>query len=120
MAAPEVGPGWFDVCQNVVVVGSDAGVVEADAGRWVLAFKALGDPVRVRMVAMIAAVPELTVGQIGSAFTLSSGTVSHHLRTLREAGLVDSERRGAFVFYRIRPGSLALPAELFGRARDAA
>jgi ArsR family transcriptional regulator len=58
------------------------------------------------MVSMIAAKPELCVCEITPAFDLSSGTISHHLRTLREAGLVDCERRGTFVYYWIRPEAL--------------
>lgn len=66
-------------------------------------FKALGDPVRLRMVSMIAAQPELCVCEITPAFDLSSGTISHHLKLLREAGLVDCERRGTFVYYWVNP-----------------
>lgn len=79
----------------------------ADAERLAPVFKALGDPVRLRMASMIAASPELCVCEITPAFDLSSGTISHHLRTLREAGLVDCERRGTFVYYWIRPESLS-------------
>lgn len=69
-------------------------------------FKALGDPVRLRMASMIAARPELCVCEIAPAFELSSATISHHLKTLREAGLVECERRGTYVYYRIRPEAL--------------
>lgn len=75
-------------------------------------FKALGDPVRLRMAAMIAARPELCVCEISPAFDLSSGTISHHLKTLREAGLVDCERRGTYVYYWIRPQALETLAAL--------
>lgn len=75
-------------------------------------FKALGDPVRLRMAAMIAARPELCVCEISPAFDLSSGTISHHLKTLREAGLVDCERRGTYVYYWIRPQALKTLAAL--------
>lgn len=80
-------------------------VSESDAQRLAPLFKALGDPVRLRMASMIAAKPELCVCEISPAFDLSSGTISHHLKTLRDAGLVDSERRGTFVFYWIRPSA---------------
>lgn len=81
-------------------------VTEADAARLAPVFKALGDPVRLRMVSMIAAQPELCVCEITPAFDLSSGTISHHLKLLREAGLVDCERRGTFVYYWINPEAL--------------
>ena len=69
-------------------------------------FKALGDPIRLRMASMIASQPELCVCEITPAFDLSSGTISHHLKLLREAGLVDCERRGTYVYYWINPEAL--------------
>lgn len=79
----------------------------ADAERIAPMFKALGDPVRLRMAALIAAEPERCVCDITPEFDLSSGTISHHLKTLRAAGLVDCERRGTFVYYWIRPEAIA-------------
>jgi ArsR family transcriptional regulator len=72
------------------------------------AFKALGDPVRLQLMSMIASAPEgeACVCDLTPAFDLSGPTISHHLRTLREAGLVDSERRGTWVYYRPRPAIL--------------
>ena len=81
-------------------------VTAADAERLAPMFKALGDPVRLQMVSMIAAKPELCVCEITPAFDLSSGTISHHLKTLREAGLVDCERRGTYVYYWLQPAAL--------------
>ena len=78
-------------------------VTAQEAERIAPIFKALGDPVRLRMASMIAAVPELCVCEITPAFDLSSGTISHHLKTLREAGIVACERRGTYVHYWIRP-----------------
>ena len=69
-------------------------------------FKALGDPARLQMMSMIAAQPELCVCEITPAFDLSSGTISHHLKTLREAGLVECERRGTYVYYWVQPEAL--------------
>lgn len=81
-------------------------VTAESAERLAPMFKALGDPVRLRMASMIAAQPELCVCEITPAFDLSSATISHHLKTLRDAGLVDSERRGTFVYYWIEPEAL--------------
>lgn len=78
----------------------------AQAERLAPLFKALGDPVRLRIASMIAARPEVCVCEITPAFEVSPATVSHHLKTLREAGLVHSERRGTFVYYRIEPSTL--------------
>ncbi|WP_229074876.1 metalloregulator ArsR/SmtB family transcription factor [Actinoplanes sp. DH11] len=70
------------------------------------AFKALGDPVRLQLMSMIASAPdgEICVCDLTPAFELSGPTISHHLKTLREAGLVNAERRGTWVYYRARPG----------------
>lgn len=78
------------------------------------AFKALGDPVRLQLMSMIASAPdgEICVCELTPAFELSGPTISHHLKTLREAGLVDAERRGTWVYYRARPGILRQLASL--------
>lgn len=69
-------------------------------------FKALGDPARLRLMSLIASESEACVCDLADAFDLSGPTISHHLRVLREAGLVDSDRRGTWVFYRARPEAL--------------
>ncbi|MEU9605010.1 metalloregulator ArsR/SmtB family transcription factor [Streptomyces sp. NPDC048057] len=68
-------------------------------------FKALGDPVRLRLLSMIAsrAGGEVCVCDLTPAFELSQPTISHHLKLLREAGLIASERRGTWVYYRLLP-----------------
>jgi ArsR family transcriptional regulator len=78
------------------------------------AFKALGDPVRLQLMSMIASAPdgEACVCDLTPAFELSGPTISHHLKTLREAGLVDAERRGSWVYYRARPGIMRQLAAL--------
>jgi ArsR family transcriptional regulator, arsenate/arsenite/antimonite-responsive transcriptional repressor len=91
-------------------------VSPAEAERLAPMFKALGDPVRLRLASMIAARPEVCVCELTPAFELSSGTISHHLRSLREAGLVESERRGTYVYYRMRPEALAALAGLVAPA----
>ncbi|MBU2667360.1 metalloregulator ArsR/SmtB family transcription factor [Actinoplanes bogorensis] len=70
-----------------------------------VAFKALGDPVRLQLMSMIASAEggEICVCDLTPAFEVSSSTISHHLKTLREAGLVDAERRASWVYYRPRP-----------------
>lgn len=78
----------------------------ADAVRIAPMFKALGDPVRLRLMSMIASVPEACVCDLTGAFDVSAPTISHHLKVLREAGLIDGERRGTWVYYRVRPAAL--------------
>ncbi|NLU84257.1 winged helix-turn-helix transcriptional regulator [Rhodococcus sp. HNM0569] len=71
-------------------------------------FKALGDPVRLRMVSLIASHQggESCVCDISPAFDLSQPTISHHLKVLRECGLLECERRGTWVYYRVVPSAL--------------
>ena len=68
--------------------------------------RALADPVRLRLMSIIAAADEACVCDLTAPFTVSQPTISHHLRVLKEAGLVDSERRGTWVYYRADPGAL--------------
>jgi ArsR family transcriptional regulator len=64
--------------------------------------RALGDETRLRIVSLLAAAQgELCVCDIEARFALSQPTISHHLRLLREAGVVQSERRGTWVYYRL-------------------
>jgi ArsR family transcriptional regulator len=72
-------------------------------------FKALGDPVRLRLLSLIAshAGGEACVCDLTGAFELTGPTISHHLKVLREAGVIDGERRGTWIYYRVRPQTLA-------------
>jgi ArsR family transcriptional regulator len=85
------------------------GLREADAERLAAAFKALADPARLRVLNFIAAQPdgEACVCHFTDLLGLAQPTVSHHLRLLYEAGLVDRERRGTWVYYRIVPQRIA-------------
>ena len=69
-------------------------------------FKALADPTRVAIVNRLAAADEVCVCDLNAAFELSQPTISHHLKILREAGLVDSERRGTWAYYRLVPEAI--------------
>jgi ArsR family transcriptional regulator len=75
-------------------------------------FKALGDPVRLRLMSMIASTAEACVCDLTDAFDVSGPTISHHLRVLREAGLVDCQRRGTWVYYWVRPEAVRRLGEL--------
>jgi ArsR family transcriptional regulator len=72
------------------------------------AFKALGDPVRLQLMSMIASAAdgEICVCDLTPAFDLSGPTISHHLKVLREAGLVEGDKRGTWVWYRVVPHML--------------
>ena len=93
-------------CAQAALIGEP--IDEASAAGLAQVFKALGDPVRLRLVSLIGAREggEVCVCDLTSAFDLSQPTISHHLKVLREAGLIDSERRGTWVYYRLVPAAL--------------
>ena len=70
-------------------------------------FKALSDPTRVAIVNRLAAADEVCVCDFVASLDLAQPTVSHHLKVLREAGLVESSRRGTWAYYRLVPESVA-------------
>jgi ArsR family transcriptional regulator len=72
-------------------------------------FNALGDPVRLRLISMLADAPtgEICVCEFTGPLGKSQGTVSHHLKTLSEAGLVHGDRRGKWVWYSLDRARLA-------------
>ena len=78
----------------------------AAAAELATVFKALADPTRVAIVNRLAAVAEVCVCDLTAAFELSQPTISHHLRLLREAGLVEAERRGTWAYYRLVPEAI--------------
>jgi ArsR family transcriptional regulator, arsenate/arsenite/antimonite-responsive transcriptional repressor len=69
-------------------------------------FKALADPTRVAIVNAISAAGEVCVCNLTATFDLSQPTISHHLKILREAGLVESTRRGTWAYYRLVPETI--------------
>jgi ArsR family transcriptional regulator len=81
---------------------------ETAAAALAYVFKALGDPVRLRLVSLIGAHQggEVCVCELTEAFDLTQPTISHHLKVLREAGIITSERRGTWVYYRLEPAAL--------------
>jgi ArsR family transcriptional regulator len=74
-------------------------------------FKALGDPTRLAIVTQLAGADEVCVCHLVPDAALSQPTISHHLRLLRDAGLVTSERRGTWAYYRLVPEAIAELAE---------
>jgi ArsR family transcriptional regulator len=69
-------------------------------------FRALADPTRVAIVNRLASTDEVCVCDLNSAFQLSQPTISHHLKVLRDAGLVESSRRGTWAYYRLVPDAV--------------
>lgn len=82
--------------------------------------KALADPVRLRLFSAIAshAGGEACVCDVSTGLEVSQPTVSHHLKVLRDAGLLTSERRASWVYYAVVPDALASLSVLLGAVAD--
>jgi ArsR family transcriptional regulator len=95
----------IDGCCSVLVAPLD----ESDATELANGFAALGDRARLRILSLLAAAPsgEICVCEFMAPLGKSQGTVSHHLRVLGDAGLVEGDRRGKWVWYRLVPDRLA-------------
>ncbi len=82
-------------------------IERAQAERMAAVAKALGDPVRMQLVDVLRKhAGEVCVCELVPLFDLSQPTVSHHLRKLRDAGIVGSERRGLWAYYYVKPEAL--------------
>jgi ArsR family transcriptional regulator len=98
-----------DVSAPVCCAPLAAGVMsDEDALEVALRLKALADPVRLQLLALIAATPggEACNCEMAAAVGRTDATVSHHLKALREAGLIVGERRGTWTYYRTVPAAL--------------
>jgi ArsR family transcriptional regulator, arsenate/arsenite/antimonite-responsive transcriptional repressor len=86
------------------------------AGQVAPLLKALADPVRLRLLSLVASHQggEACICDLNEAFDLSQPTISHHMKVLHEAGLVDRDKRGVWVYYQIRPQALSALAALIG------
>ena len=78
--------------------------------------KALADPTRVAIVNRLSTTAEVCVCDLTAAFDLSQPTISHHLRILKDAGLVESERHGTWAYYRLVPDAIERLAAVFSVA----
>ncbi|MFF3668612.1 ArsR/SmtB family transcription factor [Microtetraspora malaysiensis] len=89
---------------------------QAEAEELATLFKAIADPVRLRLLSLIACHEggEACVCDLTDAFDLTAPTISHHLKVLRKAGLIDCERRGTWVYYWINPGTLERLSAILG------
>lgn len=100
----------LDMTEPVCCAPLGAGVMDADDALAVaLRLKALADPVRVQLMSMVLAEPEdgVCTCDLAPAVGLTEATVSHHLKQLRDAGLIQGSRKGTNVFYRPHPGALS-------------
>ena len=89
-------------------------LIPEDAERLAAALKAIADPARLRLLSLIQAQPEheACVCHLTEPLGLSQPTVSHHLKVLLQAGLVEREQRGSWAFFRVREEPLAALRDL--------
>ena len=110
--------------RSLPIISADAGqccaplarapLSESGANELGTLFKAVADPVRLRLLSLIACHDggESCVCDLLDAFDLTAPSVSYHLRILREAGLISSERRGTWVYYRVNPEAMARMSDI--------
>jgi ArsR family transcriptional regulator len=86
------------------------------AGDLAQMFRVLGDPVRLRLLSLVAshAGGEACVCDLSAGFDVTQPTISHHLKVLRESGLLECERRGTWVYYWVVPSALAQLSAVLG------
>ena len=89
---------------------------QEEADRLARALKTIAEPARLRLLSLIQAQPggEACVCHLTEPLGLSQPTVSHHLKVLRDAGLVERERRGSWAYYRVVPETLTVLRNLLG------
>jgi ArsR family transcriptional regulator, arsenate/arsenite/antimonite-responsive transcriptional repressor len=99
-------------CPPLLTGALDAGEAEGLAR----ALKVLADPARLRLLSLIQAQPsgEACVCHLTEPLDLSQPTVSHHLKVLLDAGLVEREQRGSWAYFRVVPDQLRAVRELLG------
>jgi ArsR family transcriptional regulator, arsenate/arsenite/antimonite-responsive transcriptional repressor len=99
-------------CPPLLAGALDAGEAEGLAR----ALKVLADPARLRLLSLIQAQPsgEACVCHLTEPLDLSQPTVSHHLKVLLDAGLVEREQRGSWAYFRVVPDQLRAVRELLG------
>ena len=103
LAPKQKRPAGQPCCEPVVYPN----IEREQAERMAEVAKALGDPIRMQLVDVLRKhAGKVCVCELVPLFDLSQPTVSHHLKVLREAGIVGSERRGLWAYYYVNPDSL--------------
>jgi ArsR family transcriptional regulator len=103
LAPKTKSPNGQPCCEPVVYPD----IERAEAERMAAVAKALGDPIRMQLVDVLRKhAGKVCVCELVPLFDLSQPTVSHHLKVLREAGIVGAERQGLWAYYYVEPGAL--------------
>jgi ArsR family transcriptional regulator len=107
-------PAGQPCCDPVVYPDTD----RAEAERMATVAKALGDPIRLQLVDVLRKhAGKVCVCELTPLFDVGQPTVSHHLKVLRDAGIVDSERRGLWAYYYVLPEGLTELSEWLSSER---
>lgn len=111
MARQTIPVGEVECCPSLVT----AALSEEEAADLARTFAALADPVRLRLLSMLASAPagEVCACELVEPSGRSQPTVSHHLRILTEAGLITGDKRGRWVWYTVVPERLAALGSAF-------
>lgn len=91
-----------------------APLAEADAEELAAAFKVVADPVRLRLLSLIAEAGEMCACDLVTPIGKSQPTISHHMSVLTDAGLVHREKRGRWAWYSVVPERLAVLRDALG------
>jgi ArsR family transcriptional regulator len=109
---PVLSHDWADCCAPAGASGLDA----ETARRLAAVLKVIAEPTRLRLLSLVASEPdgEACICNLTEPVALSQPTVSHHMKMLVEAGLLEREQRGKWAYYRLVPGALDSLAGLVG------
>jgi ArsR family transcriptional regulator len=94
---------------------SDQALSEAEAARLADVFAALSDPVRLRLLSIVASEGEVCSCNLEEPLGKSQPTISHHTKVLAEAGLIAGEKRGRWMWWRVVPEQLAAVRDALAR-----
>jgi len=93
---------------------TEAPLSEAEAVELARVMAALADPVRLRLLSLVASAPEVCSCELEGPLAKSQPTVSHHTKVLAEAGLITGERRGRWTWWHVNPEALVAIARALG------
>lgn len=109
--ATKQDPSEAGICCSSVL---EAPLSEGEAAELAKVFFALGDPVRLRLLSLVASQGEVCSCDLEHPLGRSQPTVSHHTRILAEAGLITGEKRGKWTWWRVAPGQFAAVRRALG------
>jgi len=92
--------------RSVCPAPTTAAVADRAAESLAMMFKALSDPARVKIMSLLLNADEICACDVADAIGKTAATASHHLKLLRDAGLVTGDKRGTWIFYRAVPARL--------------